>query len=48
MIIRCQLSVIICQGIFLFLSEGVVAVNFIVMNLMQEILDKEEQTMNLK
>ena len=31
------------QGIFLFLSAGFVAVNFIVMNLMQEILDKEEK-----
>lgn len=31
------------QGIFLFLSGGFVAVNFIVMNLMQEILEKEEK-----
>ena len=31
------------QGIFLSLSAGFVAVNFIVMNLMQEILDKEEK-----
>lgn len=31
------------QGIFLFLSAGFVAVNFIVMNLMQEILEKEEK-----
>lgn len=30
------------QGVFLFLSAGLVAVNFILMNLMQDILDKEE------
>ena len=31
------------QGVFLFLSAGLVAVNFIIMNLMQDILDKEEK-----
>ena len=31
------------QGVFLFLSAGLVAVNFIIMNLMQDILDKGEK-----